>query len=156
MKKGFVIKMLSKAAALGMLVSVVCSSNVSAYQSGEALETGIKAQVGYQSGQVSESVPIKSGYMDECNIFRRIAGDVSCNGTVEWNEDIAGWISNVEFNAHVTVDGEEIPVNDTEEVVIHMNVAYKKFEINDSGKYLTAVLTCDEYGDYSVTWSIDK
>lgn len=154
MRKGFWVKLLSKAAALGMLVSLACSTSVPAYQTEQESET--VAQIEYQSVQVSESVPVKTWYMDDFNMIHCLSGEISCNGTIEWSEDTAGWISNVDFGAYLMLDDEPIALDDTGETVVHMNVAYKRFEINGSGLYVNAVLTCDEYGNYSVSGSIDK
>ena len=139
MRRKFLAKALSKTAVLGVMLSLACSSGVFAYQ----------------SSHVSGSAPVRGGYMDDYNVSHSIEGNVNCSGTIAWEEGIACWVVDATFDASASIDGAGVSLDASEPITIRGNVAYRRFKINNSNKYVKGILTCDDYGDSSISGTVE-
>ncbi len=99
-----------------------------------------------QTSTVSRSSGVKGTYLDSLNIQHCVTGNISCTGTIAWEEGIAGWIVDASFSASAEVDGGGVSLDGSSPMVNNGSSAYRKFYINNSSHYIQGVLTCDEYG----------
>lgn len=95
------------------------------------------------------SCNISSGYTDQYNQYHKITGTATCTATVQWNEGVDGWVSSAIYHKPtIYIDGAKVTVTDTGSG----NKTNHVFKFG--GHTLTVRLTCDAYGDATLSYTI--